>query len=141
MLSRQRGFLIGINPRFWLIEFVPIAFAAGQDGGQRPKILILGFLMGKAHLRIIIWGLNLGRIPLGSAVNQGTALFIRVRYVGELITNLDGRTGGIEMGFWAWHRRQTALWQERLGLDDYQLLWAAVLKGVLLGVLLTLWLA
>ncbi len=45
------------------------------------------------------------------------------------------------MGFWAWHRKQTTQWQQRLGLDDYQLLWVAFLKGVFLGVLLTLWLA
>ncbi len=45
------------------------------------------------------------------------------------------------MGFWAWHRKQTESWQSRLALDNYQLLWVAFLKGLLLGVLLTLWLA
>ena len=45
------------------------------------------------------------------------------------------------MKFWAWHRQQTALWQQLLGLDHYQLLWFAFLKGLVLGVLLTLWLA
>lgn len=45
------------------------------------------------------------------------------------------------MGFWAWHRKQTTQWQQRLGLDAYQLLWVAFLKGVFLGALLTLWLA
>ena len=45
------------------------------------------------------------------------------------------------MGFWNWHRRQTELWQQRLGMDDYQLLWFGFLKGLILGILLTLWLA
>jgi len=45
------------------------------------------------------------------------------------------------MKFWAWHRQQTALWQQLLGLDHYQLLWFAFLKGLVLGALLTLWLA
>ena len=61
-----------------------------------------------------------------------------MRYGGGEIFD---REGVIEMGFWTWHRKQTTLWQERLGLDEYQLLWVALLKGVLLGVLFTLWLA
>ena len=60
-----------------------------------------------------------------------------VRYGGCEIVD---REGVIVMGFWTWHRKQTTLWQERLGLDEYQLLWVALLKGVFLGVLLTLWL-
>ena len=64
-----------------------------------------------------------------------------MRYVYGAIESLFGRAGVTEMGFWAWHRKQTTLWQQRLGLDDYQLLWVALLKGVFLGVLLTLWLA
>lgn len=65
----------------------------------------------------------------------------RVHYGRSKIVNTAGREGVTEMGFWAWHRQQTTLWQQRLGLDDYQLLWVALLKGVFLGVLLTLWLA
>ena len=53
----------------------------------------------------------------------------------------DVQRGRIDMGFWNWHRRQTELWQQRLGMDDYQLLWFGFLKGLFLGILLTLWLA
>ena len=45
------------------------------------------------------------------------------------------------MGFITWHRRQVDVWQKRLGLDSYQLLWIVFFKGLLFGILLTLWLS
>ena len=44
------------------------------------------------------------------------------------------------MGFFSWHRQQTLVWQRRLGLDDYQLLWIAFFKGLVWGGVLTWWL-
>lgn len=64
-----------------------------------------------------------------------------MRYVSSESVDIADPEGVTEMSFWTWHRRQTTLWQQRLGLDEYQLLWVALLKGVFLGVLLTLWLA
>ena len=49
-------------------------------------------------------------------------------------------TGDAEMGFFSWHRQQTLAWQQRLGLDDYQLLWIAFFKGLVWGAVLTWWL-
>ena len=37
------------------------------------------------------------------------------------------------MGFFSWHRQQVTIWQNRLHLDSYQLLWIAFFKGLILG--------
>jgi hypothetical protein len=37
------------------------------------------------------------------------------------------------MGFFAWHRKAVIVWQDKLTLDSYQMLWLAFLKGLVLG--------
>ncbi|MBL6696176.1 MAG: hypothetical protein ISP97_05790 [Luminiphilus sp.] len=43
------------------------------------------------------------------------------------------------MGFFSWHRQQVTIWQNRLHLDSYQLLWIAFFKGLILGGLIIAW--
>jgi len=35
-----------------------------------------------------------------------------------------------------WHKRQIVKWQDKLNLTDYQLLWLAFGKGLLIGIIL-----
>jgi hypothetical protein len=45
----------------------------------------------------------------------------------------------VAMGFFSWHRQQVTIWQNRLHLDSYQLLWIAFFKGLILGGLIIAW--
>ena len=35
-----------------------------------------------------------------------------------------------------WHKRQTTKWQDKLNLTDYQMMWLAFGKGLLIGIIL-----